>query len=178
MTQSANYIGASEPAATESMPQAIESTETSSVSETAAKKPANRNTAGLLLLAAPPAADLPQDGRVRAVVHGRKVDLRLSTLPTVHGEKVVMRILDNRSINVKLEDLGFSENVLTIWQTQVEQPHGILLVTGPTGSGKTTTLYSSLNCMDGNKLNIATVEDPIEYHLAAANQVECMRRSA
>jgi type IV pilus assembly protein PilB len=115
---------------------------------------------------------LPQDGRVRAVVHGRKVDLRLSTLPTVYGEKVVMRILDNRSINVALEDLGFSENALTIWKHQIDQPHGILLVTGPTGSGKTTTLYSSLRCMDGNKLNIATVEDPIEYHLPQANQVQ------
>ena len=115
---------------------------------------------------------LPQDGRVRAVVHGRKVDLRLSTLPTVAGEKVVMRILDNRSINVALEDLGFSEDVLTIWKGQIDMPHGILLVTGPTGSGKTTTLYSSLRCMDGNKLNIATVEDPIEYHLSAANQVQ------
>jgi type IV pilus assembly protein PilB len=115
---------------------------------------------------------LPQDGRIRAVVHGRKVDLRLSTLPTVNGEKVVMRILDNRSINVQLEDLGFSENALTIWKHQVDQPHGILLVTGPTGSGKTTTLYSSLRCMDGNKLNIATVEDPIEYHLQQANQVQ------
>ena len=115
---------------------------------------------------------LPQDGRIRAVVHGRKVDLRLSTLPTVNGEKVVMRILDNRSINVKLEDLGFSENAFTIWSNQIDQPHGILLVTGPTGSGKTTTLYSSLRCMDGNKLNIATVEDPIEYHLPQANQVQ------
>jgi type IV pilus assembly protein PilB len=115
---------------------------------------------------------LPQDGRIRAVVHGRKVDLRLSTLPTVNGEKVVMRILDNRSINVKLEDLGFSDDCFTIWSNQIDQPHGILLVTGPTGSGKTTTLYSSLRCMDGNKLNIATVEDPIEYHLAQANQVQ------
>jgi type IV pilus assembly protein PilB len=115
---------------------------------------------------------LPQDGRIRAVVHGRKVDLRLSTLPTVNGEKVVMRILDNRSINVKLEDLGFSENAFTIWSNQIDQPHGILLVTGPTGSGKTTTLYSSLRCMDGNKHNIATVEDPIEYHLPQANQVQ------
>jgi len=115
---------------------------------------------------------LPQDGRIRAVVHGRKVDLRLSTLPTVNGEKVVMRILDNRSINVKLEELGFSDDCYTIWSKQVEQPHGILLVTGPTGSGKTTTLYSSMRCMDGNKLNIATVEDPIEYHLPQANQVQ------
>jgi type IV pilus assembly protein PilB len=115
---------------------------------------------------------LPQDGRIRAMVHSRKVDLRLSTLPTAHGEKCVLRILDNRSINVALEDLGFSENVLTIWQNQIDQPHGILLVTGPTGSGKTTTLYSSLKVMDGNKLNISTVEDPIEYHLASANQVQ------
>lgn len=115
---------------------------------------------------------LPQDGRIRAMIHGRKVDLRLSTLPTPNGEKCVMRILDNKSINVALEDLGFSEDALTIWRKQIEQPHGILLVTGPTGSGKTTTLYSSLRCMDGNKLNISTVEDPIEYHLSAATQVQ------
>jgi len=115
---------------------------------------------------------LPQDGRIRAMVHGRKVDLRMSTLPTANGEKVVIRILDNRSINVALEDLGFSDDTMTIWKKQIEEPHGILLVTGPTGSGKTTTLYSSLRCMDGNKLNISTVEDPIEYHLAAANQVQ------
>ncbi|MDB5297397.1 MAG: pilB [Phycisphaerales bacterium] len=115
---------------------------------------------------------LPQDGRIRAVVHGRKVDLRLSTLPTPYGEKVVMRILDNRSINVQLEDLGFSEDSLVIWKNQIDLPHGIVLVTGPTGSGKTTTLYSSLRQMDGNKLNISTVEDPIEYHLASATQVQ------
>ena len=115
---------------------------------------------------------LPQDGRIRATVHGRQVDLRVSTLPCAYGEKVVIRILDNRSINVPLEQLGFSEDALTIWQHQIDQPHGILLVTGPTGSGKTTTLYSSLRCMDGNKLNISTVEDPIEYNLPQANQVQ------
>ncbi len=115
---------------------------------------------------------LPQDGRIRAMVHGRKVDLRMSTLPTAHGEKCVIRILDNRSINVPLEDLGFGEDALTIWKKQIDQPHGIVLVTGPTGSGKTTTLYSSLRVMDGNKLNISTVEDPIEYHLGQANQVQ------
>src|SRR5205085_4319196 len=84
----------------------------------------------------------------------------------------VMRILDNKSINVALEDLGFSDEALNTWREQCEMPHGILLVTGPTGSGKTTTLYSSLRVMDGNKLNISTVEDPIEYHLATANQVQ------
>jgi type IV pilus assembly protein PilB len=115
---------------------------------------------------------LPQDGRIRAMIHGRKIDLRLSTLPTPNGEKCVMRILDNKSINVALEDLGFSDNAMTIWKRQVDQPHGILLVTGPTGSGKTTTLYSSLRCMDGSKLNISTVEDPIEYHLSSATQVQ------
>jgi type IV pilus assembly protein PilB len=115
---------------------------------------------------------LPQDGRIRAVVHGRKVDLRLSTLPTVSGEKVVMRILDNRSISVSLDDLGFGENALTIWKNQIDQPHGIILVTGPTGSGKTTTLYASLRQMDAGKLNISTVEDPVEYHLSAVNQTQ------
>ncbi|MGE5610207.1 MAG: GspE/PulE family protein [Bacillota bacterium] len=115
---------------------------------------------------------LPQDGRIRAVMHGRKVDLRMSTLPSQCGEKVVIRILDNRSINVPLEDLGFSENAMTIWKNQIDQPHGIILVTGPTGSGKTTTLYSSLRVMDGNKLNISTVEDPIEYNLPQATQVQ------
>jgi type IV pilus assembly protein PilB len=115
---------------------------------------------------------LPQDGRIRAVVHNRKIDLRMSTLPTAYGEKTVVRILDNRSINVPLEALGFSDDALTIWRKQISEPHGILLVTGPTGSGKTTTLYSSLRCMDGNKLNISTVEDPIEYHLPQANQVQ------
>jgi type IV pilus assembly protein PilB len=115
---------------------------------------------------------LPQDGRVRALIHGRTVDLRLSTLPTAHGEKCVLRILDNRAINVSLDDLGFGENALTIWKNQIAQPHGILLVTGPTGSGKTTTLYSSLRCMDANRLNISTVEDPIEYHLESATQVQ------
>ena len=83
-----------------------------------------------------------------------------------------MRILDNRSIQVSLDDLGFGEDQLAIWKNQIDQPHGIILVTGPTGSGKTTTLYSSLRQMDGNTLNISTVEDPIEYHLSAATQVQ------
>ncbi len=115
---------------------------------------------------------LPQDGRIRAVVHGRKLDLRLSTLPTAHGEKAVMRILDTRSIQVPLDDLGMDEDTLTIWKHQIDQPHGILLVTGPTGSGKTTTLYASLSQMDRAKLNISTVEDPVEYHLGGIAQVQ------
>ncbi len=115
---------------------------------------------------------LPQDGRIRAMVHGRKLDLRLSTLPTAQGEKAVMRILDNRSIQVTLDQLGMNEDALLMWKHQIDQPHGILLVTGPTGSGKTTTLYASLGQMDIGALNISTVEDPVEYHLNGISQVQ------
>ncbi|MGV6814272.1 MAG: GspE/PulE family protein [Phycisphaerales bacterium] len=115
---------------------------------------------------------VPQDGRIRCVVGGRKLDLRVSSLPTGYGEKIVMRILDTKSINVKLEDLGFDDMTLDIWKTQINMPHGILLVTGPTGSGKTTTLYSSLRQIDKAKLNVSTVEDPIEYHLDGITQTQ------
>jgi type IV pilus assembly protein PilB len=119
---------------------------------------------------------LPQDGRIRAMVHGRKLDLRLSTLPTAQGEKAVMRILDTRSIQVKLEELGLDPDALLIWKHQIDNPHGIILVTGPTGSGKTTTLYASLGQMDMAKLNISTVEDPVEYHLNGVTQVQTHER--
>lgn len=115
---------------------------------------------------------VPQDGRIRCVVGGRKLDLRVSSLPTGYGEKIVMRILDTKSINVKLEDLGFDEKTLDIWKGQIKVPHGILLVTGPTGSGKTTTLYASLRQIDKAKLNVSTVEDPIEYHLDGITQTQ------
>ncbi len=115
---------------------------------------------------------VPQDGRIRCVVGGRKLDLRVSSLPTGYGEKIVMRILDTKSINVQLEDLGFDDQTLEIWKGQINQPHGILLVTGPTGSGKTTTLYSSLRQIDKTKLNVSTVEDPIEYHLDGITQTQ------
>ncbi|HVS71200.1 MAG TPA: GspE/PulE family protein [Phycisphaerae bacterium] len=117
---------------------------------------------------------LPQDGRIRTMVSGRHVDLRVSTVPTQYGEKTVIRILDNRSIMLGLEQLGFSEDMLTILRAQIDRPNGIILVTGPTGSGKTTTLYSCIRCMDGAKLNISTVEDPVEYHLSFANQIQVM----
>ena len=113
---------------------------------------------------------LPQDGRIRAMVHGRKLDLRLSTLPMVTGEKAVLRILDSKSIQVELEDLGMDEDCYSIWMNQIMNPNGIVLVTGPTGSGKTTTLYSSLGKMDRKRLNISTAEDPVEYHLNGINQ--------
>lgn len=119
---------------------------------------------------------LPQDGRIRAVIGDRKIDLRMSTLPTAHGEKCVIRILDNRSIQVDLEDLGFNPEILEVWKRQIDEPHGILLVTGPTGSGKTTTLYASLRQMDAQRMNISTVEDPIEYNLSAVNQTQVHER--
>tara|TARA_R110002072_G_scaffold122703_3_gene257503 strand:+ start:7008 stop:8876 length:1869 start_codon:yes stop_codon:yes gene_type:complete len=115
---------------------------------------------------------VPQDGRIRCTVQGRKLDLRVSSLPTGYGEKIVMRILDTKSINVQLEDLGFDEHSLQIWKNEIKQPHGIVLVTGPTGSGKTTTLYSSLRQIDNKKLNVSTVEDPIEYHLDGITQTQ------
>ncbi|HLO40520.1 MAG TPA: ATPase, T2SS/T4P/T4SS family [Phycisphaerales bacterium] len=115
---------------------------------------------------------LPQDGRIRCMVQGRKLDLRVSTLPNGYGEKTVMRILDTKSINVELEQLGFDENILEVWRKQIEAPHGIVLVTGPTGSGKTTTLYASLRKLDKSSMNISTVEDPVEYHLDGITQTQ------
>ena len=115
---------------------------------------------------------LPQDGKISVIVGGREVDLRVSTLPTNHGEKVVIRVLDSKSIIRGLEQLGMEPEVMTAFSGQIALPHGILLVTGPTGSGKSTTLYSSLFQMDGDKLNISTVEDPVEYKLDFCNQVQ------
>jgi type IV pilus assembly protein PilB len=115
---------------------------------------------------------LPQDGRIRATVLGRKLDLRVSTIPTPKGEKTVMRILDTRSLNVALEELGFADDTLMMWRNQIALPHGILLVTGPTGSGKTTTLYASIRQMDLRRLNVCTVEDPVEYNLSGITQVQ------
>jgi type IV pilus assembly protein PilB len=115
---------------------------------------------------------LPQDGKISVIVGGRAVDLRVSTLPTNNGEKVVIRLLDSTSIIRGLEQLGMEPNVTKVFGEQVVLPHGILLVTGPTGSGKSTTLYSSLCQMDGDRLNISTVEDPVEYELDFCNQVQ------
>jgi len=115
---------------------------------------------------------LPQDGKIKANVGGRAIDLRISTLPTNHGEKVVIRVLDSKSIMRGLEQLGMESDVMDAFREQIVLPHGILLVTGPTGSGKSTTLYSALCQMDGDKLNISTVEDPVEYELDFCNQVQ------
>ena len=115
---------------------------------------------------------LPQDGRIRANVSGKQIDLRISMLPISHGEKCVIRVLDSRAISVGLEQLGMDDDTLETFRSQILQPHGIVLVTGPTGSGKSTTLYSALQVMDGATLNICTVEDPVEYDLASVNQVQ------
>jgi type IV pilus assembly protein PilB len=115
---------------------------------------------------------LPQDGKVSVIVGGRAIDLRISILPTNHGEKTVIRILDSKSILHGLEQLGMEPKVCETFAQQIALPHGILLVTGPTGSGKSTTLYSALCQMDGEKLNISTVEDPVEYELGFCNQVQ------
>ncbi|MBN2182320.1 MAG: Flp pilus assembly complex ATPase component TadA [Sedimentisphaerales bacterium] len=115
---------------------------------------------------------LPQDGKIKVSIGGRAIDLRVSTLPTNYGEKVVIRILDSRSILRGLEQLGMESDIQDCFVEQVKLPHGIFLVTGPTGSGKSTTLYSALAQMDGDRLNISTVEDPVEYELDFCNQVQ------
>jgi type IV pilus assembly protein PilB len=115
---------------------------------------------------------IPQDGRLSVAAHGKKVDLRVATLPTVWGEKVVMRILDNSTARMDLADLGFSPHNFTIFEKSYLKPYGMILVTGPTGSGKSTTLYATLNVVNKPEVNIITVEDPVEYRLPGVNQVQ------
>ena len=115
---------------------------------------------------------IPQDGRLSVQANGRKVDLRVATLPTVWGEKIVMRILDNSTAMLKLADLGFSDANYSRWEESFVKPYGMLLVTGPTGSGKSTTLYSTLNIVNKPEVNVITVEDPVEYRLPGINQVQ------
>ena len=119
---------------------------------------------------------LPQDGRVHVMSDGRKIDLRISTFPTNRGEKTVIRVLDTRSVSLHLEDLGFAEDVLATLREAIRQPNGIVLVTGPTGSGKSTTLYAALNEISSMENNVCTVEDPIEYHLPLINQFQVQER--
>jgi len=115
---------------------------------------------------------VPQDGRITTVIEGRPVDLRVATLPTVHGEKVVMRILDNSSANLRLSELGFLPVNMARYEVSYAKPYGTILVTGPTGSGKTTTLYATLNMLNEPTKNVITVEDPVEYQLEGINQVQ------
>ena len=115
---------------------------------------------------------VPQDGRIGLVVGGKPIDMRVATLPTVYGEKVVMRLLDKSNVMLDLEDLGFSEKALKRFRKSFTKPYGAMLVTGPTGSGKSTTLYAALNILNSPEKNIITVEDPVEYRLTGINQVQ------
>src|SRR5437899_829907 len=114
----------------------------------------------------------PQDGRIKMTVQGKHFDLRVSALPTVHGQSVVMRILDRGTISVNIRDLGFGQDDYSRFQSIIKRPNGIFLVTGPTGSGKTTTLYAALNELNRPDRKIITAEDPVEYYLPGVNQVE------
>ena len=114
---------------------------------------------------------LPQDGRMRVKVSGKDIDLRVSLLPTVHGEKCVLRILDKSNLSASIDKLGMDPATLKRFKAAVAAPHGLILVTGPTGSGKTTTLYSALNELNSPEYNIVTVEDPVEFQIPGINQV-------
>jgi len=115
---------------------------------------------------------LPQDGRIMLRVQGKELDLRVSSVPTAHGESVVMRLLDRETVVFDFERLGFTNDFQPQFQRVLEQPHGILLVTGPTGSGKTTTLYTALSKLNTSDVKIITVEDPVEYQIEGINQIQ------
>lgn len=114
---------------------------------------------------------IPQDGRIKLRINGKAIDLRVSTLPTIFGEKVVMRILDKSNLQIDLSKLGFDEQSLARFMNAIENPYGMVLVTGPTGSGKSTTLYSALHRINRPHVNIMTAEDPVEYNLDGINQL-------
>ncbi|MEM8756336.1 MAG: ATPase, T2SS/T4P/T4SS family [Planctomycetota bacterium] len=115
---------------------------------------------------------MPQEGRVRIVAEGREIDLRVSSMPTLLGEKLVIRVLDKSNLRIRLEDLGFEAEAMMPFERMLARPHGLLLVSGPTGSGKTTTLYSALDRLRTPETNIVTVEDPVEYQLDMINQIQ------
>lgn len=115
---------------------------------------------------------LPQDGRITLLIGGRSVDVRVSTMPTNHGERAVLRLLDKQNARLDLSDLGMARDTLNLFTQLIKKPHGIILVTGPTGSGKTTTLYAGLIILNDRKRNILTVEDPIEYDLQGVGQTQ------
>jgi type II secretory ATPase GspE/PulE/Tfp pilus assembly ATPase PilB-like protein len=114
----------------------------------------------------------PQDGRFTVRSNGREVDVRVSSVPTIHGEKLVLRLLDKGGFNFALTDLGFSQSDYEAFLESIRQPHGMILLSGPTGSGKTTTLYASILELWDEARNFMTVEDPVEYHISSVNQVQ------
>jgi type IV pilus assembly protein PilB len=111
---------------------------------------------------------LPQDGRTNL----KHIDIRVSSIPTLHGEKVVMRLLNRSHVNLSLEELGMEKDILALYRKMISKRAGIILVTGPTGSGKTTTLYSTLSALNSKEINIMTIEDPVEYQLPGINQIQ------
>ncbi len=115
---------------------------------------------------------LPQDGRIKMVIGSKELDIRISTLPTIFGEKVVMRLLDRETVLVGMEQLGFEPDDLNLFKETLLKPYGMIIVTGPTGSGKTTTLYAGLSFINSPDINIITIEDPVEYAIAGINQVQ------
>ncbi len=115
---------------------------------------------------------LPQDGGIHVLMDNRPIDLRVSTLAGQHGEKIVIRVIDNRNVLVNLEKLGFNYEMLKLWRKAISAPNGIVLVTGPTGSGKSTTLYSALRELNNDEVNICTVEDPVEFNVSWVNQFQ------
>jgi type IV pilus assembly protein PilB len=117
----------------------------------------------------------PQDGRIRIDRNEHDIDLRVSSLPTDFGEKIVLRILDRSRQHLELTGLGFNSSSIEIFRSAIHHPYGMILVTGPTGSGKTTTLYAALNELNTEEVNITTIEDPIEYHLQGINQTQARR---
>jgi type IV pilus assembly protein PilB len=120
---------------------------------------------------------VPQDGRIGLMVGGKPIDMRVATLPTVYGEKIVMRLLDKSNVMLDLRDLGFADKALKRFQKSFSKPYGATLVTGPTGSGKSTTLYAALNILNSPEKNVITVEDPVEYRLTGINQVQVNTRA-
>lgn len=114
----------------------------------------------------------PQDGRIKILFNGRKIDLRISTIPTFYGEKAVLRVLDPKEAKIVLDKMGFQQEELSVFLKAINRPHGMILVTGPTGSGKTSTIYAALNFIKSEAKNIITIEDPIEYLIDGVNQIQ------
>jgi len=115
---------------------------------------------------------LPQDGGFSVRFEGRTIDMRISVMPTIYGEKIVMRILDKEGVTLDLGQMGFLTDQLELFRRAIQQPYGLIFMTGPTGSGKSTSLYAALNEIKTPKKNIVTVEDPVEYHMEGINQVQ------
>ena len=115
---------------------------------------------------------LPQDGRMKIKTADRDIDVRVSILPTVHGEKIVLRLLGSGNKTLTLQNLGFPDDKLKVFRKWIKQPYGMVIISGPTGSGKSTTLYASLMEIASESINITTVEDPVEYQIAGINQVQ------